>query len=1066
MSIMEPHTDKLKYIFDNAKVGIAICNAQDNTLEMVNPAFAHIHGYEPHELIGVSPGEVFAPECMLRLEAHESASSCAINDVDFETTHYKKDGSPVAVSVHITVIKDDKGIVQQRIANITDISVRKDAEEALHQEMELNAEIINAIPDLLFELDGHGTYLNVWAQDATLLAAQREVLLGQTLQEVLPPDAVEVVFRTIKDVDETGHSLGNTFSLDLPGETKWFELSASKRKSSGTYIVLSRDITERKAQEELLHKTKAKLSAVITTIPDLIWVKDAKGIYMMCNPAFENFFGASCDEIIGKTDYDFISKEQADFFRQNDAKTLASGEMCINEEEIILAHNGQHALLETRKIPVYNGQEFMGVLGIGRDITVQKKLQQELNIREQMFRTLAENSPNIIMRYDQYCCRLYVNPAYSRQTGIPQDIAINATPKEQWETYINMLSMSAEEYQQRILNVIKSGTPDTFIIAWYRLNDGVYVAHDLNVVAEHDVNGTITGALAIGHDITKRQQLELDLNSTLSKFEQFVNNITEMAWIKDEQSRFIMANQVTANVAGVSNIDEMIGKTDFDFFPHEQAHKYMEDDRLVIKKGLTLRTEEAILSADGQTRWIETIKNPFKDATGEIIGTIGTARDITERKLIEKKVEFMVHHDTLTGLPNRILAKDRTEQIIAHSKRTGSKAALLFIDLDGFKAINDSMGHSIGDAVLKIIASRLMEGVRACDTISRQGGDEFLLILSDIEELHDIVTIAEKLIQEFDKPFFIGEQALSTSASIGIAIYPENGESFEALLQSADTAMYKAKESGKNAYCFYTQQMNHNLIGQFKLQNDLKNALKHNEFILHYQPQIDLAKNRIIGAEALIRWQHPQMGMVPPMSFISLAESSGIIVQIGQWVIEEACRQAAQWQNEGKEITVAVNISAVQFKRGNLEAIVKNALESSGLNPKLLELELTESILINDVENILKTVQILKGLGIQLSIDDFGTGYSSLAYLKRFAVDKLKIDQSFVRDILKDQEDAAIVRTIIQMAKSLNLKTIAEGVEDGQVLAVIDSYGCDEVQGYHFAKPMEANIFKRYYEGF
>jgi EAL domain-containing protein (putative c-di-GMP-specific phosphodiesterase class I) len=276
--------------------------------------------------------------------------------------------------------------------------------------------------------------------------------------------------------------------------------------------------------------------------------------------------------------------------------------------------------------------------------------------------------------------------------------------------------------------------------------------------------------------------------------------------------------------------------------------------------------------------------------------------------------------------------------------------------------------------------------------------------------------------------------------------------------------MYKAKDSGKNTYCIFTPQMNQNLIGQFKLQNDLKSALQNNEFILHYQPLIDLSDHRITGAEALIRWNHPSMGMIPPISFIPLAESSGLIVPIGEWVIQEACRQGAAWHKEGKEITVAINISAVQFKRGNLEEVIKDALRSSGLNPYFLELELTESILINDVENVLKTLQSLKVLGIQLSIDDFGTGYSSLTYLKRFAVDKLKIDQSFVRDIADDQEDAVIVKTIIQMAKSLNLKTIAEGVENEAVLRVIETYGCDEVQGYYFAKPLEPSVFEAYYK--
>ncbi len=388
---------------------------------------------------------------------------------------------------------------------------------------------------------------------------------------------------------------------------------------------------------------------------------------------------------------------------------------------------------------------------------------------------------------------------------------------------------------------------------------------------------------------------------------------------------------------------------------------------------------------------------------GNPLRSVGTIQDITERKSVEKKIEHMAHHDPLTGLPNRILAKARAEQIIATAKRSNTKAAFLFIDLDGFKSINDILGHSAGDAMLKTISFRLKECVRESDIISRQGGDEFLVVLSDIKENKFIASTAEKILTELEKPFDLSGNTFSLSGSIGVALYPDHGNTFETLLQSADTAMYKAKEKGKNGYHFYTHQMTHNMIGQFKIQNDLKSALNNNQFVLYYQPQIELISNRIIGVEALIRWRHPQLGMIPPMNFIPVAETTGLIVPIGQWVIEEACRQAALWHKEGKEITVAVNISAMQFKRGNLEEVVKNALLSSQIDPKWLELELTESIIMHDADNTLQAVRNLKALGVQLSLDDFGTGYSSLAYLKRFAVDKLKIDQSFIRDILQDR---------------------------------------------------------------
>jgi diguanylate cyclase (GGDEF)-like protein len=389
--------------------------------------------------------------------------------------------------------------------------------------------------------------------------------------------------------------------------------------------------------------------------------------------------------------------------------------------------------------------------------------------------------------------------------------------------------------------------------------------------------------------------------------------------------------------------------------------------------------------------------------------------------------------------------------------------ALLFLDLDKFKTINDSLGHVIGDGLLKSVSVRLRECLRDTDTLSRQGGDEFLIVLSNARDTESVTLVAEKILERMGEPFAIDHHELSISLSIGIAVYPDDGKDFDTLLKQSDTAMYQAKESGRNTYRFHTEQMNIDAVEHLRMRNGLRHALDHGEFVLHYQPQISLASGAVIGAEALIRWNHPELGMVAPGRFISVAEDSGLIVPIGEWVLREACRQAVAWHKAGlPELLIAVNLSAVQFKRGDVEKSVTQALELSGLNPALLELELTESILIKDTEKVLATVRQLKSLGVKLSIDDFGTGYSSLSYLKRFNVDKLKIDQSFVRDMADDPNDAAIVSAIIQMAKSLNLVTIAEGVEDERQLAQLRLQHCDEAQGYLIARPMPADEFASY----
>ncbi len=430
---------------------------------------------------------------------------------------------------------------------------------------------------------------------------------------------------------------------------------------------------------------------------------------------------------------------------------------------------------------------------------------------------------------------------------------------------------------------------------------------------------------------------------------------------------------------------------------------------------------------------------------------------MTERHASARHIEFLAHHDALTALPNRAVMESRFVQAVADAARSGTHVALMFLDLDSFKSVNDSLGHPVGDELLKGVAQRLDGFARASDIVGRQGGDEFLIVFTGLASDADAVLAADRLMQEFKTPFVIDGHEIATSLSVGVALYPRDGADFSTLLKKADIAMYQAKAAGRDAWRQFSDHMHVETLGRHRIRNALHHAIERGEFKLHFQPQIDLASGRVIGAEALLRWTHAELGAVPPAEFIPLAEESGLIVPIGAWVLNEACRQAVAWQAPGRgPLSVAVNISAVQFARGDLEDTVRRALAASGLAPELLELELTESILIRNVDSVLATVMRLKRLGVMLSIDDFGTGYSSLTYLKRFAVDKLKIDQSFIRDLMADAESGAIVQAIVQMARSLNLKTVAEGIEDDAVLAHLKTLACDQGQGYGIARPMPA----------
>lgn len=432
-----------------------------------------------------------------------------------------------------------------------------------------------------------------------------------------------------------------------------------------------------------------------------------------------------------------------------------------------------------------------------------------------------------------------------------------------------------------------------------------------------------------------------------------------------------------------------------------------------------------------------------------------TVRDISERKHAQARIEFLAHHDALTGLPNRVLLRDRFDRARAVADRRKSILAMLFLDLDNFKAVNDSLGHVAGDELLKAAASRLDGCIRDTDTISREGGDEFLVLLNDMPDPDKVERVAGEILLALAQPLRIADHVFSVGGSIGIALYPDDGSSFDALLQCADMAMYNAKAAGRNTYRFFEATMNARVREHMLLQNRLHQALGGNEFWLAYQPQFSIDGERITGIEALLRWHDPAVGDVPPGRFVPVAEDCGLIVPIGRWVIETACRQAAAWHVMGlAPPPVSVNLSALQFRHGRLVETVAEALAQSGLPPRLLEFELTESILLQDVDNTLNTVRRLKALGVMLSIDDFGTGYSSLGYLKRLAVDKLKIDQSFVRHVDSDPDAAAIVSAVIQLARSLRLGIVAEGVETENQLSFLRDEGCMEVQGYLLCSPV------------
>jgi len=561
-------------------------------------------------------------------------------------------------------------------------------------------------------------------------------------------------------------------------------------------------------------------------------------------------------------------------------------------------------------------------------------------------------------------------------------------------------------------------------------------------------------------DVAARQRTERALQESEQRFRRLLALSSDWYWEQDEKYRF---THITSGFfeKGHLNKDDYLGQTRWQANPDMLNTKWGREHQALLEARLPFSNlEYPLVGNDGVTRWFQTSGEPVYDNKGVFKGYRGTGSEITERKLAEQRIQHIAHHDVLTGLPNRMLLQDRLSQAIAYANRSGHPLWVMLIDLDRFKFVNDTMGHKAGDLLLKTIASRLQSSVRESDTVARLSGDEFVAILSEYPDESLSPDIVGRVMRALSQPVLLEGKEFAVTCSIGVAVYEADGTPAQHLIEHADIAMYSAKKLGRNCYQFYQPEMNEEAQERLRIEGALRKALERGEFVLHYQPQADLGSGEIVGVEALLRWQHPELGMVPPDRFIGLAEETGLIVPIGAWVLQTACAQARAWLDEGlPELRMSVNLSARQFAQPGLVDAIGKVLAETGLPPRCLELELTESVFMNDVAKAVGLLHELKALGVTLSIDDFGTGYSSFSYLRNFPIDVLKIDRSFVGDIRSEADEAdqaAIVVSIIALARNLKLRVIAEGVETEAQLGFLRGHGCDEMQGYFFSRPIAA----------
>ncbi|MBL8512086.1 MAG: EAL domain-containing protein, partial [Betaproteobacteria bacterium] len=817
------------------------------------------------------------------------------------------------------------------------------------------------------------------------------------------------------------------------------------------YRGTGRDITHHVRAEQELRRSQTLFSAIFAGSPvPLIISRLSDGRHFEANQAALEQFGYAREEIIGKS-----TAEMGAWPNEETRQTILARlreHRRVDAFEMKLRHRRGHWV-----DIFYSAQliEFAGepcIITTLYDVTERNRavvLQQEL---EERFSKVFYASPDaIVISHLSDGTYIDANDAWSELCGYSREEIIG-------KTAIELDIWASTEDRIELVQRLEKGEKVRSFDFKLRRKDG-QIAETVLSSDIIDLNGQRC-LLCILSDITERVRADRQLRESERRFADVVDAAGEYVWEADIQWRYTYVSARAEKILGYPS-DSIIGKTIYDFMPAPEAMKLAELLETHGRNAEPIRNCEYLsITHSGETIWQQVSAVPYYTDAGKIAGFRGTGLDITARKHAEQRIEELATLDTLTHLPNRRLLNDRLSQGILAAKRNRTLLGVLFIDLDRFKTINDSLGHPIGDVLLQQVARRISGLMRAGDTLSRIGGDEFVVIINGMRHAEDGGTIAKKIITALSQPFHIGGHQLNSSASIGISVYPDDATDGPGLLRNADMAMYFAKQHGRHNYQFFSAQMNVRAIEKLTLENSLRQALERNEFELFYHPKFSLNDLRITGVEALVRWHHPELGLIAPDRFIPIAEESGMIDALGAWVFHQACKQCKKWLEQGfSPGTVAVNLSVGQFNK-HLISIIDSSLKQAELDPRWMELEITESLFMQNVEDNISILSQLSNMGIGLAIDDFGTGYSSLAYLRRFRLDTIKIDKSFVRDVVDNMDAAAIIAAIVALAHSLKMNVVAEGVETTEQERLLVMLGCDETQGFLHSEPLAVEQFE------
>lgn len=841
-----------------------------------------------------------------------------------------------------------------------------------------------------------------------------------------------------------------------------------------------------------LRKDLGFYRAIIHALPDLIWLKDPDGVYLACNHRFEDFIGASEQEIIGKTDYDLFDVELADFFREHDKKAMQKDSPSINEEWITFASDGHRELLETTKTPMYDDKgQLIGILGIGHNVTARRESEEKLQKSEERFSLAMRGANDGLWDWNLETNEVYYSPRWKSMLGYENDELTDDL--NTWQSLVH------PDDQDMVLKIVqdylagKVASFDVEIRMQHKEGHEVFVLSRAFLV-HPDSDEQAVRLVGTHVDITARKKAEafddknaeiLEMIATGKPASEIYPEIALMyegrhpglrcSMLELEDGRLMhggapsLPKEYCDAVHGLKN-GPNVGSCGTSTYTGKRVlvenietdPKWAKIKHVALPHGMRCCWSEPIKNSSGIVlgafgMYYDFPALPNEDESNDLTSAARLAGIVMERDHAQKRIRELAYVDELTGLASRAHFYENLEASIKRSDRNQSRLGLLYIDLDNFKSVNDSLGHDVGDLLLQEIAQRLQKVTREIDFVARLSGDEFCILVNDVDDDYAAAHVAQRCLEMISKPVELSARKFTPACSIGIAHYPDDGQDLSTLIKAADTSLYTAKERGRNQYAFYKSELTQKAEYRFRMEQNLRDAVEKQQFSLVYQPQIQILTGKIIGVEALSRWNHPRLGQVSPAEFIATAERIGMIKPLTEWVLKTACNQAVIWKKAGlPAMRMAVNISPVHFLDQDFVSLVKRVLDETGMVPSELELEVTESVVQTDKQN-LSIFRELKDLGVLLAIDDFGTGYSSFASLKHLTVDCLKIDKYFIDDMLADHKSKILIGSMIEMGHNLEHEIIAEGVETPEQCHTLQKLGCETVQGYLFSKPVSSD---------